>query len=388
MNLQRPIETVKEAARRFLHLDDENAIDVAMAVYVANKFDADPLWMFFVSPPSTAKTEILMCFDGYPGAKILSTLTPRSLISGKTAPDAKDCSLLPQLSGKLVALKDFTSVLALRREDRNEIFSQLREIYDGRYAKAFGNEGQFREWAGKIGLMAGVTPAIDKHMIVNQMLGERMLYYRIVTRSYEEIAREAIRHTTQSNPKRMEFRRAVQAFLSQFDSGVPTLICEDIEFEERLAYLALFCSHARSVVLKDRKDQSLEAMPEPEGPARLAKQLNLFAMALAVVRGQTRIDNAIYDVVKKTALDGLPHLRKKTLEALWLMYVGNSNKWFSTKEIAERVGVGVSFSTVKRRLEDLCLLNLITKNQENGGADIWLPSMHMYKWIGGSGLFV
>jgi hypothetical protein len=387
MNLQRPIEDVREAARRFLHLDDENVIDVAMAVYVANKFDADPLWMFFVSPPSTAKTEILMSFDGHPGAKILSTLTPRSLISGKTALDAKDCSLLPQLSGKVLMLKDFTSVLALRREDRNEIFSQLREIYDGRYVKAFGNEGQFREWSGKIGLMAGVTPAIDKHMIVNQMLGERMLYYRIVTRSYEEIAREAIRHTTKSNPKRKAFQQVVQAFLSQFDGGVPALVNEKGEFEERLKNLALVCSHARSAVLRHREDQSLEAMPEPEGPARLAKQLNLFAMALAVVRGQTRIDNAIYNVIKRTALDGLPHWRKKTLEALWLMYVGNSSKWFSTRDIAERVGSGVSPPTVKRKLEDLCLLNLVVKDRENGGAEVWFPSITMYKWTCGSGLF-
>jgi hypothetical protein len=388
MNLQRPIKDVKEAARQFLHLDDENALDVAMAVYVANKFDADPLWMFFVSPPSTAKTEILMSFDGYPGAKILSTLTPRSLISGKTAPDAKDCSLLPHLNGKLVALKDFTSVLTLRREDRGEIFSQLREIYDGRYVKAFGNEGQFREWAGKIGLIAGVTPAIDKYLIVNQMLGERMLYYRIETRSYEEIALEAINHTTKSNPKRKVFQQVVQAFLSQFDAGVPALANEKGEFKERLKNLALVCSHARSAVLRHREDQSLEAMPEPEGPARLAKQLNLFAMALAVVRGESRIDDAIYNIVKKTALDGLPHLRKKTLEALWLMYVENQSKWFSTRDLAERVGSGVSSPTVKRKLEDLCLLNLVVRDRENGGAEVWFPSINMYKWICGSELFV
>lgn len=387
MIVQKSIEEVREAARGFLHLDDEHVIDVAMAAYVANRFDADPLWMFLVGPPSTAKTEILMSFDGYPGAKILSSLTPRSLISGKTTPDAKDCSLLPQLSGKLVALKDFTSVLTLRREDRSEIFSQLREIYDGRYSKAFGNEGKFREWEGKIGLLAGVTPAIDKHMIVNQMLGERMLYYRIKTTSYEEIAREAIKHTTKSNPKRIEFRQAVQAFLSQFDSGVPPLIYEDGKFEERLENLALVCSHARSAVLRHRDDQSLEAMPEPEGPARLAKQLNLFAMALAVVRGQGKIDGAIYSIVKKTALDGLPHLRKITLETLWSMYVENPNRWFRTNEITGRVGNAVSFSTVKRRLEDLSLLNLVVRVQDNGGAERWLPSMNMYKWILGSGIF-
>jgi hypothetical protein len=235
--------------------------------------------------------------------------------------------------------------------------------------------------------MAGVTPAIDKHMIVNQMLGERMLYYRIVTRSYEEIAREAIRHTTKSNPKRKAFQQVVQAFLSQFDGGVPALVNEKGEFEERLKNLALVCSHARSAVLRHREDQSLEAMPEPEGPARLAKQLNLFAMALAVVRGQTRIDNAIYNVIKRTALDGLPHWRKKTLEALWLMYVGNSSKWFSTRDIAERVGSGVSPPTVKRKLEDLCLLNLVVKDRENGGAEVWFPSITMYKWTCGSGLF-
>ena len=49
------LDHVKQAAKRFLLLDDPRMIDVVMAVYVANKFAGDPLWFFVTGPPSSAK---------------------------------------------------------------------------------------------------------------------------------------------------------------------------------------------------------------------------------------------------------------------------------------------------------------------------------------------
>jgi hypothetical protein len=37
----------------------------------------------------------------------------------------------------------------------------MASLYDGAYSKDFGN-GKHVEWHGKVGLLAGVTPVIDR----------------------------------------------------------------------------------------------------------------------------------------------------------------------------------------------------------------------------------
>jgi len=170
------LDDLKKSAHRFLKLEDDSIIDVAMAAYVANRFKSDPLWMFLTGPPSSAKTEILRAMEGHENVTLLSSLTPSTLISGKTLKGGGNMSLLPKLDGKLLVIKDFGTVLTLYHEARSEIFSQLREVYDGQYSKAFGT-GECISWKGKVGILAGVTPIIDKYMAVNAMLGERFLHY-------------------------------------------------------------------------------------------------------------------------------------------------------------------------------------------------------------------
>ena len=129
------IEGVKQKARRFLHLtrEDEKVIDIAFATYVGNRLGGDPLWVCIIGPPASGKTEIIASMDGYASVFLLSSLTPNTFISGKetTSPMERNPSLLPRLNGKLVLIKDLTTILMKHRDAKSEIFSQLREIYDG-----------------------------------------------------------------------------------------------------------------------------------------------------------------------------------------------------------------------------------------------------------------
>jgi hypothetical protein len=129
-------------------------------------------------------------------------------------------------------------------------------------------------------------------------------------------------------------------------------------------------------------------MPQPEGPARLAKQLKLLAVALAIVRGQNNIDEAIYGVVKKVARDTVPHVRLVLLGTLWKMYLEAPDGWFRTRDISLRTDI--PFSTAKLQLENLGMLRLITRAAEAGAgtsAHIWRPSQQMYEWAVGSEIF-
>ena len=368
------LKEVKEAARRFLLLEDDNIIDVATAVYVANKFNSDPLWLFFTGPPSSAKTEILRAMDGHDHITLLSSLTSSTLISGKTIKGKGNQSLLPKLNGKLLIIKDFGTILTMYREARGEIFSQLREVYDGQYAKAFGT-GESISWEGKVGLLAATTPVIDKYMSVNAMLGERFLHYRVGDENAPDVGLCAFGNVLEENGNREDFRECMNQFLSRFDGNLILNLREVSDIRERIVSLAILCAHARSAVYRNPYDRSLEAMPQPEGPARLTKQFKLLAMALAVVRGQEEIDDDIYEIVKKTARDTLPRLRLQVLETLWQLHLENPLNWYRTKEVA--MAAGMPTVTAKLKLENLSLLRLIERDTE-GDADraayTWKPS--------------
>jgi hypothetical protein len=383
---------VKEQASKFLSLNkvDGNMIDVAAACKVANDFDGDPLWIFLNGPPSHAKTEVLNSMQGYKGIEAMSSITKNTFISGKIAKDSetgkkKNCSLLHKLTGKLVTIKDFTTILSLHANDRTEIYSQLREIYDGSYKKAFGT-GEVVSWCGKVGILAAVTPAIDRQISVNALLGERFLHYRVFGDSRLAAAKYALKHTTGAAGPREQFRSVMVDFLSQFDALDSVDVKVDDNMDDKLATLACFCASARASVIRNRYDRTLEAMPEAEGPARLAKQFKLLATALAVVRDQRSVDEDIYQVIAKVARDTMPRLRLVVLEAL-LRLNAREEQWYTTKEIA--LESGVPTTTAKLKLENMHVLGLLerrTKAKGETAAYEWSPSKEMDSMVRISGV--
>lgn len=268
-----------------------------------------------------------------------------------------------------------------------EILSQMREVYDGKYDKGFGT-GQTINWAGKVGILTGVTEVIDKYQTVNQMLGERFLHFRIRGGDCHKVAKMALNNTTGMEREREGFRWAVGHFLSQFEKDpLPEVSTRPI-INMRLSMLSVFCAHARTAVARNYNTQTLQYKPKPEGPARLVKQFKLLATGLAIVRGQNEIDTTIYEVVKKVARDTIPQLRLVVLRALWKLYKNRVSKWHSTRDVSTEASIPKT--TAKLILEDLSLLNLTDVRSQGGGKTApqhWRPSKLMRKVVVNSGVF-
>src|SRR6266581_8901964 len=112
-------------------------------------------------------------------------------------------------------MKDFTSILTMHRDARGEIFSQLREIYDGQYSKAWGT-GKEVNWHGKVGILAGVTGIIDRENAFNSALGERFLMYRIPPVSPREQSRRALAQQTMNEVgRKLRLQHAVRDYLCE-----------------------------------------------------------------------------------------------------------------------------------------------------------------------------
>ena len=106
----------------------------------------------------------------------LSELTSKTFASGLET-HGENPSLLHRLTNEVLVLKDLTTVLEMYQEERQAILAQLREIYDGRFDKAWGT-GKELHWQGRLGFLAGVTPIIDSYHSVLSVLGERFVLFR------------------------------------------------------------------------------------------------------------------------------------------------------------------------------------------------------------------
>ncbi|MCH6574633.1 MAG: DUF2877 domain-containing protein [Bacteroidetes bacterium] len=128
-----------------------------------------------------------------------------------------DPSLIPKLNGKVLVIKDFTTILGMHQGSKEEIFSQLRDVYDGSFDKQYGN-GIRMIYKSKFGILAGVTPAIDGQASLHASMGERFLKFRtdkdLSPVSEEERILKAMSNINQETGMRRELQHASEAFLA------------------------------------------------------------------------------------------------------------------------------------------------------------------------------
>jgi len=130
-----------------------------------------------------------------------------------------------------------------------------------------------------------------------------------------------------------------------------------------VATVADLVTRARSPVIRDGYKFELDYAPEPEVPARLTRQLFALLQGLILVRGGTVVTDEDRQRIARVAWDCLPALRAVVLQALV-----TPQTLVDTSAIA--VGVQYSTSTVRRTLEDLQALELVTR-EKGTKADRW-----------------
>ncbi len=367
------LEKIKGAFNKWLLIRDPYLLEVVLGTVAAHLLCEDPLWLFIVAPPSSAKTEILNSLRDledciYP----LSDLTPQTLISGYQG-TRRDPSLLPKLNEKIITMKDFTTVLTKHRDARGEILSQLREVYDGSYVKSFGT-GEEKHWEGRVGFIAGVTEIIDSQTAVHSILGERFILYRhqAVEEDRKRIARRAMENAGTENIMREELREAVEGFIEDLGplEGVQIYMPEPVI--DTIAALADLTAKGRAAVPRDGYSRQICYIPQPETPARLAKQFALLAKGIAVVRGRRTVTEKELEVIRKVARDTMIRQRVLVLNAL-------SRDWTETKPIAQAICHPTR--TTLERLEDCYILNLVERDMEEDEGEVYSRNVNTpYRW--------
>lgn len=361
-----PLDYLKKTVGGWLYLEDSLLIDVVMAGYVANLLNTDPLWLLIIAPPSHTKTELLRAFDGFDGAYFLSSLTPSTLVSGiKPKKGVPEPSLLPQLNGKTLFLKDFTTVLSMRSENQQEILAQLREVYDGQYSKVFGN-GKAINWQGHVGLIGACTPVYDRHYGVIGSLGDRFILYRASGGSPEKMGLQAQRIVGKEVQMRKEIQHAVHRFAGQFRDRKDFHVETEDSVKRKIVALTSFVAMARCPVERGWNDGRVLYQPLPEGTPRLVKQLMQLGIGLALVKGKGEIDGGVYEVLKKVGTDLITTQRLAVLEHLWTEgSIESLNTTIKTKDIADAVNIPARTTVIL--LEDLMMTGCLNRQRSGHG---------------------
>ncbi|MCZ6653039.1 MAG: hypothetical protein O7D91_08425 [Planctomycetota bacterium] len=370
------LDEARSAFDKWLKNTDPDLLDVVFGTIAAHELDGDPVWMFIIGAPGDGKTEVLRALGRHPKVYAISTLTPGSLISGFIT-DGPDPSLIPKLDGMVLVIKDFTAILEMPNEARSEIMGILRDAYDGECCKVFGT-GETKSYRSRFGLIAAVTPVIDKYWAVNAQLGERFLRFRLPSKGRLSKVRRALKNTTLESAMRDELREAAMSVLAQ-ELVVPQL---DSGMEERLIALADFVALARSNVSRDKKG-TIQFIPLPEVGTRAGKALKRLAMGIAMVSGESVVSEDVYRIVRRVGVDTVPSMRARLLGVLW-KFREHQEKTSTIANTAE-----LPTDTTKVWLDDLRLLGMVERGGEPGTTSgyLWQLKAEFQKTIERSGVY-
>lgn len=341
---------------------DKGVVKFLCASVLSHYLSGPPVWSFLVGPPSSGKTALL---DGIANIKnnySISSLTTKTFISGMKKHD-QETSLLHIIKNGLLTLKDFTSILGMHQEEKKELFSQLREIFDGKINKRFGT-GLAVNWEGKITLIAGVTEAIYQAHEVFSSMGERFAMYSLDLPDRYNVAY----HTLGKNSDTVEMRQEIQlAFNAYFDEMLAQPINEydiDEDLRVELSELSEFATRARSAVERDWRSpkKDITHVYRPEMPARFARQLKAMAQSLMIINENNKLENIDFQILHKMSLDSINFTRRAALREL-ARYDKVTTAGLATK-------IHYPTDTTRRLLEDLNALE-VCERIKGSNKDEW-----------------
>jgi hypothetical protein len=351
------LEEARDVFRRWLYLPDIGVLDIVLGAVAANRLDGDPVWLLLVGPPGGGKSEVLNAISQLDDAHPAGTLTEASLLSGtpKKEHDAAAKGGLLRAIGEhgILVCKDFGSVLSMNRDARAGVLAALREIFDGAWTRHVGTDGgKTLSWSGKVGLVGGCTPTIDRHHAVMGAMGERFTLYRLADVDSDVHAREALRHAGRERAMRDELAEAARAAVAVLGEPRERTAGET----DQLVALATFVVRARSAVERDGYTREIELVPGAEAPTRLVIVLDRLLAGLDAI-GCDR-DHA-FGIVTKAALDSIPALRYGCLRAL------EPFDELDTNQVA--TAVRYPATTTRRALEDLTAHALVECDRQGEG---------------------
>lgn len=304
---------------KWLSLPDYFAVEVVMSTVIANRLPGEPLWLAIVGPSSSGKTEIVRSLSGLRRTHSVDKFTKSTFASGFRTDDndpkingegtLAEYGLLSKMQdGKphILIIEDFSSVFGKSSDQKSEIMSDLRRVYDGKYEVPFGN-GVNVLWKGKMGLIACSTGQYDTEMGAQSKFGDRFLVYRNLPGDPVAVAEKAGRNSEETDRMRLQ----IQEVVSKMDKlRIPSKSLDlPLPVRSLIARLCAFVARCRTQVPRDNYTREIIGVPEIEGTARMSAQLHQLLRGIIIFRQIKQVTEAEIQVVESVAMSTIPSLR-------------------------------------------------------------------------------
>lgn len=361
--------------KKWLYIEarDIEFIETGLAWLLDREIEGDPVWGMLIAPPGGIKSETLRSFCSYSRAYSLDTLTKSTLVSGMAEKDEDTGEMVPivgimqDLNGKVLVLKDFTTILSTNEDTRTEIYGQLRSAYDGYYEKAFGTMRRKVSVHSTFGLVAGVTPIIDKYTRLHNLLGERFLYIRS-SPNRKLAAMKAHQNTGHEVEMRAQLAGSVETYIEHLvEAGrfnnPPTL---SKTHENWMIDLADYVAMMRCRVFSHYEGGDLKSMEVVgiEIPTRLSKQFNKTIRLLSVVREHEGLQTEDFLTLQRIAKDTVISRRQKIMDVFAEPDINFTGR-LSTSDITHRADK-LYFRTVNNECRIMNVLGILDWSEDNG----------------------
>ncbi len=266
-----------------------------------------------VAPPGSMKTELVEGLRDLPNTHLIDAVTPNTFLSGQIVdgPQPVSPSLLHRIGQDgLVIIPDFGTVLAMRAENRAAVLADLRRIFDGNLRKEYGTTEKLREWVGRLTVVVATTPEVDRVYTIFQTLGERFIMVR--WKSPRGVDAALIAMNQDRAQARADVTGAVRALFAGLQPGDVTI---SSDLQRRIAALTEIVVKARTHVARNERKEMIY-VPEPEGATRLAQKLCQLAKGSARLDQRPAVNEADLSVVRRSAFDCIPSVRRQILTAM------------------------------------------------------------------------
>lgn len=347
--------------KKWLHIEEDYNITAPVCAFAGNSAQGESDVIGMIQPSGSNKTEIIRSFGETENQFVypISSITEHTLVSGHR----DNIDTVPLLRGRVVAIKDLTTLLSKKDDIRAEVFGQIRELTDGYIRCEFGN-GVKKEYTGiHSSILFGCTNAIERYYSMYSNLGARMMFIR--PRNDPKKAREqSLKNQPHLKEMRAELHKMMMGFLSwaikKIKDGLPEMVEETAT---EIGCLCDFVAVARCQIHHSRETGDIDEIPEPEFPTRIYNTVMKLTKIHALIHGRDKVAEEDKGFAVRFISDNIPTTRAAVLSVL-------NEDWKSTSELSEASGISpASLRYILMELVSLGICDRLPRELKDEHAD-------------------
>lgn len=328
---------------KLMYIEDPNIINVILGSIVANSLQiGDPVWLTIIGPSSGGKSQMIRPFAMAHEKYIhrVDDLTANTLLSGTLGLEG---SLLGRVgSAGILSMDDLTVLFSKNVEQRSEILSQFRMLYDGYYSKSSGNRKEAIVWKGYLGMIAGSTPSIYRFFNEVADMGERFISYRMKPIDIDKAVEFVSQHPVTSKEMNGQIADLIRGFLPDLLQSLPDpKYLPDLHPDTLIAIrnAAQHCTLLRTAIHIDERSGLVDEFPEPEMPFRVMKQLTYLAQGMQCLQDDPKapLGPDFISALEWTAYSLANDKRRAYIRAV--VALDHQGKKISTRNISSYTGL-------------------------------------------------